>query len=107
MISDTFGAYSSGLVSPLVVDLVGKDHFGEAEGFTNGVNEVINIAAQFIGSALLLIMSYSSLAFLNAGSFLLAGILFASVGLRQKSIESLKSYEINTQSFLVTMKTSF
>ena len=40
MISDTFGAYSSGLVSPLVVDLVGKDHFGEAEGFTNGVNEV-------------------------------------------------------------------
>ncbi|MFU9937747.1 hypothetical protein ACNF5N_03260 [Lactobacillus gasseri] len=107
LISDTFGAYSSGLVSPLVVDLVGKDHFGEAEGFTNGVNEVINIAAQFIGSALLLIMSYSSLAFLNAISFLLAGILFASVGLRQKSIESLKSHEINTQSFLVTMKTSF
>ena len=52
LISDTFGAYSSGLVSPLVVDLVGKDHFGEAEGFTNGVNEVINIAAQFVGSAL-------------------------------------------------------
>ena len=107
LISDTFGAYSSGLVSPLVVDLVGKDHFGEAEGFTNGVNEVINIAAQFIGSALLLIMSYSSLAFLNAVSFLLAGILFASVGLRQKSIASLKSHEINTQSFLVTMKASF
>src|SRR5699024_9783842 len=82
LISDTFGSYSSGLVSPLIVDLVGEDHFGEAEGFTNGVNQVINIVAQFVGSALLLIMSYSSLAFVNALSFLLAGLLFASVGLK-------------------------
>lgn len=108
LISDTFGAYSSGLVSPLIVDLVGQDHFGEAEGFTNGINQVINIVAQFVGSALLLIMSYSSLAFVNALSFLLAGLLFASVGLKySKQGEGVKNQEVNTQPFFKTMKTSF
>lgn len=108
LISDTFGSYSSGLVSPLVADLVGEDNFGEAEGFTNGINEIINIVAQFTGSALLLIMSYSSLAFINSFSFLLAGILFASVGLKQNKInKSLKRQEVNTQAFFATMKSSF
>lgn len=108
LISDTFGSYSNGLVSPLVVDLVGKDSFGEAEGFTNGVNQVINVVAQFAGSALLLFLSYSSLAFVNALSFLLAGILFASVGLRQNKLDKLpKEQEVNTQSFFATMKISF
>lgn len=108
LISDTFGSYSSGLVSPLVADLVGEDNFGEAEGFTNGVNEIINIVAQFTGSALLLIMSYSSLAFINSLSFLLAGILFANVGLKQSHInKSLAKQEVNTQTFFATMKNSF
>ncbi|QQP29459.1 MFS transporter [Lactobacillus ultunensis] len=108
LISDSCGAYSSGLVSPLIVDLVGKDNFGEAEGFTNGVNEIINIAAQFIGSALLLITSYSSLAFINALSFLLAGILFANVGLKQNKVsDSIENREINTQPFFTTIKSSF
>lgn len=43
LVSDTFGSYSNGLVSPLIVDLVEEENFGEAEGFTNGVNQVINI----------------------------------------------------------------
>ena len=68
--SDTTGSYSGGLVAPLIVDLVGKEEYGEAEGFTNGIGQVINMTAQFAGSALLLVMSYSSLAFLNAATFL-------------------------------------
>ncbi|KRL89354.1 major facilitator permease [Lactobacillus kalixensis DSM 16043] len=43
--SDTFGSYSSSLVSPLIADIVDKEEFGEAEGFTSGVSEVINMIA--------------------------------------------------------------
>lgn len=106
--SDTVGSYSNGLVAPLVVDLVGKEEFGEAEGFTGGVSQVINMIAQFLGSALLLVMSYSSLAFLNAGTFLLAGVLYASVGLKhKKNAQALETKEVNDQKFFATMKTSF
>lgn len=106
--SDTFGSYSSGLVSPLIVDLVGEESFGEAEGFTNGINQVINTAAQFIGAGLLLFMSYSNLAFLNAFTFLAAGLLYATVGLRNKTdLPAARQKEINQQKFWPTMKSSF
>lgn len=53
-------------------------------------------------------MSYSSLAFINALSFLLAGLLFASVGLKyNKQGKAIRNQEINTQPFFTTMKTSF
>lgn len=105
--SDTVGSYSGGLVAPLIVDLVGKEEYGEAEGFTSGINQVISMTAQFIGSALLLVMSYSSLAFLNAGTFLLAGIFYASVGLKhKKNAQPLETQAVNDQKFFATMKSS-
>ena len=58
--------------------------YDEAEGFTGGVSQIINMIAQFVGSGLLLFMSYSSLAFVNAFTFLVAGILYLSVGLKHK-----------------------
>lgn len=106
--SDTVGSYSGGLVAPLIVDLVGKEEYGEAEGFTSGISQVISMTAQFLGSALLLVMSYSSLAFLNAATFLLAGILYASVGLKhKKNAQPLEEKEVNDQKFFATMKSSF
>lgn len=110
LISDTFGSYSGGLVAPLIVDLVGKDEFGEATGFTSGISQIINITAQFIGSGLLLFMSYSNLAFLNAATFLAAGILYASVGLKQNKKHDTQvemEVEVNDQNFFATMKASF
>ena len=107
-LSDTIGSYSGGLVTPLIVDIVGKKDYGEAAGFTSGVSQVISMSAQFVGSALLLVMSYSSLAFVNAATFLLAGVLFASVGLKHKKDEKpLESKEVNDQNFFGTMKSSF
>lgn len=107
-LSDTIGSYSGGLVTPLIVDIVGKKDYGEAAGFTSGVSQVISMSAQFVGSALLLVMSYSNLAFLNAATFLLAGLLFASVGLKHKRDEKpLESKEVNDQKFFATMKSSF
>ncbi|NRO31803.1 hypothetical protein IMAU30143_02042 [Lactobacillus helveticus] len=107
-LSDTFGSYSGGLVSPLIADIVGKKDFGEAEGFTGGVSQIINMIAQFVGSGLLLFMSYSNLAFVNAFTFLAAGLLYASVGLKHKKDgQSLEPKEVNEQKFFATMKSSF
>lgn len=105
-ISDTVGAYSGGLTAPLIVDLVGE--YAQAEGFTNGISQVIATVAQFAGSALLLVLSYSNLAFINAFTFLFAGILYASVGLRHKKDEKpLERQEVNDQKFFATMKSSY
>lgn len=107
-LSDTFGSYSGGLVSPLIADIVGKKDFGEAEGFTGGVSQIINMIAQFVGSGLLLFMSYSNLAFVNAFTFLAAGLLYASIGLKHKKDgQSLEPKEVNEQKFFATMKSSF
>lgn len=107
-LSDTIGSYAGGLVTPLIVDIVGKKDYGEATGFNSGVNQIINMSAQFIGSALLLVMSYASLAFINAVTFLLAGLLFASVGLKyKKKKKPLGAQAINEQKFGATMKSSF
>lgn len=107
-VSDTIGSYSLGLISPLVVDIVGESKFAEAEGFTGGISQIISMCAQFIGAGLLLLMSYSSLAFLNAGTFLLAGLLYATVGLKhKKDINTNERTEINEQGFWATMKSSF
>lgn len=110
LISDIIGTYSGGLVSPLIVNLVGSDEFAEAEGFTNGLGEIINVSAQFIGSGLLLFLSYSNLAFINAITFLVAGLLFAHVGFKQKADKKIQSHQeenINSQNFIATMKSSY
>ena len=110
LISDIIGTYSSGLVSPLIVNLVGNNEFAEAEGFTNGLGEIINISAQFIGSGLLIFLSYSNLAFINAFTFLLAGLLFANVGLKQRSEKREQiqlDRSVNRQNFITTLKSSY
>lgn len=107
-ISDTVGTYSAGLNVPLIVGIVGEDEIAEAEGFTNGVSQVITTIAQFVGSGLLLFLSYSSLAFINAFTFLAAGILYASVGLRHKKEDkTIEPEEVNEEKFFATMKTSY
>ena len=107
-ISDTVGAYSGGLSVPLIVKIVGQDEIAEAEGFTNGISQVITTIAQFVGSGLLLFLSYSSLAFINAITFLVAGLLYASVGLRhKKEAKSTETEEVNEAKFFATMKNSY
>ena len=94
----------------MIVNLVGNNEFAEAEGFTNGLGEIINISAQFIGSGLLIFLSYSNLAFINAFTFLLAGLLFANVGLKQRSEKREQiqlDRSVNRQNFITTLKSSY
>ncbi|MDF7637858.1 MFS transporter [Lactobacillus sp. ESL0791] len=107
-ISDVAGMYSGGLQSPLIVGLVGENDVGEAEGFTNGISQLITMGAQFVGSALLLFMSYSSLAIVNALTFLIAGLIFANIAKNIKKAAINKELQtVNDQGFFATFKSSF
>ncbi|WEV36888.1 MFS transporter [Lactobacillus sp. ESL0677] len=107
-ISDVSGMYSSGLQTPLIVGLVGEKEVSVAEGFTGGVSQLISMGAQFVGSALLLFMSYSSLAIVNALTFLVAGLIYANIA---KNIAKTPAKDelqtVNDQNFLATFKSSF
>ena len=106
-ISDLSGKYSGGLQTPLIVSLVGENEMSEAQGFTNGISQLITMIAQFAGSGLLLFMSYSGLAIVNAITFLVAGIIYANIGMNVKKQEVNKQpEEVNTQKFVATIVSS-
>ncbi|MDF7671790.1 MFS transporter [Lactobacillus sp. ESL0701] len=106
-ISDISGMYSSGLATPLIVDLVGQNEISEATGFSSGISQVISTVAQFIGSGLLLFLSYSNLAIVNALTFLCAGLLYASVGHSYLKDHPNQNVQVNNQNFWSTFKSSF
>ena len=106
-ISDLSGKYSGGLQTPLIVSLVGENEMSEAQGFTNGISQLITMIAQFAGSGLLLFMSYLGLAIVNAITFLVAGIIYANIGMNVKKQEVNKQpEEVNTQKFGATIVSS-
>ncbi|MEB3365219.1 hypothetical protein SDC49_21855 [Lactobacillus sp. R2/2] len=75
--------------------------------FVSGINGIINMIAQFIGSGLLLFMSYSSLAIFNALTFLAAGALFASVGRNYYKTRPQTTTSVNEKGFFKTIALSF
>lgn len=75
LISDFWGSYSSGLRQPLIVQVTGKEEFAQATGFNQSMAQILSVIAQFVGAALLLILTYGQLAFLNALTFFISGIL--------------------------------
>ena len=103
-ISDTAGTYSSGLTTPLVVSLVKKDEVGEAEGFTGGMSQVITLISQFVGSGLLLFMSYSALAVINGLTFVVAGLIYCNIARskRKKGISTV-TQEVDDRGFWSTL----
>ncbi|RMC44894.1 MFS transporter [Lactobacillus sp. ESL0230] len=105
-VSDLSGMYSSGLQTPLIVGLVGENEMAEAQGFTGGVSQLITLVAQFVGSGLLLFMSYSELAVVNALTFLAAGLLYANISANVRKQQPDQKEEVNDQSFFATIGSS-
>ncbi|RMC40267.1 MFS transporter [Lactobacillus sp. ESL0233] len=105
-VSDLSGMYSSSLQTPLIVGLVGENEIAEAQGFTSGVSQLITLVAQFVGSGLLLFMSYSELAVVNALTFLAAGLLYANIGASVRKQLPNQKEEVNDQSFFATIGSS-
>ena len=105
-VSDLSGMYSGGLQTPLIVGLVGENEMAEAQGFTSGVSQLITLVAQFVGSGLLLFMSYSELAIVNALTFLAAGLLYANIGMNVHKQQPEQTEEVNDQNFFATIGSS-
>ena len=103
-ISDTAGTYSGGLTTPLIISLVKKDEIAEAEGFTSGVSQVITLISQFVGSGLLLFMSYSALAVINGLTFVVAGLIYCNIARskRKKGIATV-TQEVDDRGFWSTL----
>ncbi|MBP1904684.1 MFS family permease [Paenibacillus turicensis] len=74
-ISDTLGSYSSGLTTPLTVEVTGEKDYPIASGFMTGIGQIVGLIAQFIGVSLLFIASYSQLAFINASTFFISVLI--------------------------------
>lgn len=106
-VSDLSGMYSGGLQTPLIVGLVGENEMAEAQGFTSGVSQLITLVAQFVGSGLLLFMSYSELAIINALTFLAASLLYANIGMNVHKQQPEQTEEVNDQNFFATIGSSF
>ena len=103
-ISDTAGTYSGGLTTPLVISLVKKDEIAEAEGFTSGVSQVITLVSQFVGSGLLLFMSYSALAVINGLTFIVAGLIYYNIaGSQRKKGIATVTQEVDDRGFWSTL----
>lgn len=103
-ISDTAGTYSGGLTTPLIISLVKKDEIAEAEGFTSGVSQVITLISQFVGSGLLLFMSYSALAVINGLTFVVAGLIYYNIaGSQRKKGIATVTQEVDDRGFWATL----
>ena len=103
-ISDTAGTYSGGLTTPLIIGLVKKDEIAEAEGFTSGVSQVITLVSQFVGSGLLLFMSYSALAVINGLTFIVAGLIYYNIaGSQRKKGIATVTQEVDDRGFWSTL----
>ena len=103
-ISDTAGTYSGGLTTPLIISLVKKDEIAEAEGFTSGVSQVITLVSQFVGSGLLLFMSYSALAVINGLTFIVAGLIYYNIaGSQRKKGIATVTQEVDDRGFWATL----
>lgn len=74
-VSDTLGSYSSGLTTPLTVEVIGEKDYPIASGFTTGVAQIVGLIAQFMGVSLLFIASYAQLAFINASTFFISVLI--------------------------------
>ncbi|WP_438491500.1 MFS transporter [Paenibacillus sp. IHBB 3054] len=77
-LSDFTGSYASGLRLPLIVKVTGKEDYPQASGFNQGISQIVGMISQFVTASLLIVVSYSFLAWTNAASFLFSGFIMLS-----------------------------
>lgn len=77
-LSDFTGSYASGLRLPLIVKVTGKEDYPQASGFNQGISQIVGMISQFVTVSLLIVVSYSVLAWMNAASFLFSCFIMLS-----------------------------
>ncbi|RHH66552.1 MULTISPECIES: MFS transporter [Vagococcus] len=105
--SDLFGIYSSSLKIPIVKNICNEKNLDQALGITNSINYIVKLIAQFTGAGIIVFLSFSQLAYLNAIMFLLSGItfflLYREINKEDEAVQTSKNF-INDKNFIETFK---
>ena len=91
LLSDICGNYSTALFSPFSKILVKKDDMEHAQGLISLGSQLITALSTLLGSAILVICTESSLAFINATIFLFVALLYMLIS------STLRAKELNIQ----------
>lgn len=94
LFSDISGQYESYLFSPLTLRVVAEEDREGAIAFRQAASSILQIGFQASGAVLITFMSYQSLAFFNAGTFLASALIM--LGLRPAFSKLLKDNPIKT-----------
>lgn len=86
-LSDVIGNYSEALGSPFLPLIVPKNELEEAQGLRGSIAQTVRIAANFLGSALIGILSFRLLAWINSAAFLLTILILLSLRSLFRSLE--------------------
>lgn len=74
-LSDLAGQYENGLYTPLSLRVVADEDRSDSYAFRQAAAAILYIGFQSAGAALVTVMSYQALAFVNAGTFALCALI--------------------------------
>lgn len=74
-LSDLAGQYENGLYTPLSLRVVADEDRSDSYAFRQATAAILYIGFQSAGAALVTVMSYQALAFVNAGTFALCALI--------------------------------
>lgn len=86
IVSDTLGNYSGSVLIPVMKDIVDDDDREKMTGFGSGINQILTLIGQLMGSVMIVWMSYNyaNFSFLNSLLFFTsAGIMFFGLGTKK------------------------
>lgn len=75
LVSDLLGQYENGLNTPLSLRVLAADEREQAFAFRQSTSAILQIAFKVVAAALVGILSYQNLAFVNAGTFAMAAAI--------------------------------
>lgn len=84
--SDIAGQYESGLFTPLSLKIIPSEERERYYGFGQTVRQTLQIVFRSISAFLVAIISYQNLAFINAMTFLIAGVVMILISKQLKNL---------------------
>ncbi|WP_412988701.1 MFS transporter [Pediococcus siamensis] len=88
LISDCFGKMSESLYTPIFPTIIREDQIEEASGINSAITQTVSAIANLVGATLLIWFSFSELAFINALTFLIVGLIIVSIKTKLKQAET-------------------
>ncbi len=112
LVSDLAGQYENWLYYPITKNLIPNDTREKVMAFTQSLSGVLNIVFQAIGGILICYISFSNLALINSGTFLVSLLIVLSIKLElrkyyvEKDCDTIIPQERKTiKKRLITLKT--